>query len=144
MKAITAELRKKLIEDIMQQHDRGNETLGASIRRLRLEVTGFDQETFATMCNMSIKALYLIENDKGNPTISTVDDILRKFGLRLGLTMRAPTTYTPPLEQHKPESKSPVRGASPLRTYAGKLNRSAILRAIAQTKESEGEKKTTE
>lgn len=42
------------------------------IGRLRLEVTGFDQETFATMCNMSIKTLYLIENDKGNPTISTL------------------------------------------------------------------------
>lgn len=144
MKAITAELRKQLIADIVQQHDMGNETLGTSIRRLRLEVTGFDQETFATMCNMSIKALYLIENDKSNPTISTIDDILRKFGLRLGLTMSAPTTYTPPLGQHKPVSKSPVRGASPLRTYAGKLNRSTTCRATAQTKERDGDKNPTE
>ena len=45
MKEITPELRKKLIEDIMQQHDMGNETLGTSIRRLRVALTGFDQAT---------------------------------------------------------------------------------------------------
>ncbi|WDY59620.1 helix-turn-helix domain-containing protein [Pseudomonas sp. PSKL.D1] len=140
MNAITPERRKQLIEDIMQQHERGNETLGASIRRLRLEVTGFDQQTFATMCNMSIKALYLIENDKGNPTLSTIEDILRKFGLRLGLTMRAPTTYTPPLGQHTPVAKSPARGASPKRTSAGRATSATTRRAAAQTRNNESGK----
>ncbi|MCX2897876.1 helix-turn-helix transcriptional regulator [Pseudomonas mandelii] len=139
MRAITPELRKQLIEDIMQQHDMGNETLGTSIRRLRLEVTGLDQDTFATMCNMSTKALYLIENDKGNPTISTVEAILRKFGLRLGLTMRAATTYTPVSGQHKPVSKTPARGSSPQRTYAGQLTRVTTRKAAAQTKLKDGD-----
>ena len=143
MKAITPELRKKLIEDIMQQHDMGNETLGTSIRRLRLEVTGFDQDTFATMCNMSTKALYMIENDKGNPTISTVDAILRKFGLRLGLTMRATTTYTPSLGQYKPVSKTPARGTSPQRTYASKISRATTHWAAAQAKSRDGDKDPT-
>ncbi|MDD0994434.1 helix-turn-helix protein [compost metagenome] len=143
MNTITPELRKKLIEDIMQQHDMGNETLGTSIRRLRLEVTGFDQDTFATMCHMSTKALYMIENDKGNPTISTVEAILRKFGLRLGLTMRTTTTYTPPLGQHKLVSQSPARGSSPKRTYAGQLSRVTTRKATAQTKIKDGDKDPT-
>lgn len=135
MKEITNERRKKLIDDIMMQHEMGNETLGTSVRRLRLEVTGLDQDTFAAMCNMSTKALYQIEKDKGNPTISTIEAILRKFGLRLGLTIAAKTTYTPPLGQHKPASKVPARGANPQRKYAGQLSRVATLRATAKAKD---------
>jgi DNA-binding XRE family transcriptional regulator len=135
MKENTNEGRRELIDDIVTQHGIGTETLGTSIRRLRLEVTGLDQETFAAMCNMSTKALYQIEKDKGNPTISTIDAILRKFGLRLGLTMAATTLYTPPLGQQKPVSKAPVRGANPKRRSAGQLHRVATLRATTKTKD---------
>jgi len=138
----TNERRRELIDDIVMQHVTGIETLGAAIRRLRLEVTGLDQETLAVMCNMSTKALYQIEKDKGNPTISTIDSILRKFGLRLGLTMAATTLYTPTLGQQKPVSKAPVRGANPKRKSAGPLNRVATLRATTKTKD--GDKGLTE
>ena len=60
------EQRKQIIDDIMQGHASGRETLGTSIRRLRLEVTGFDQATFAAMCNLSVKALYQLETDREN------------------------------------------------------------------------------
>ncbi|MNN92631.1 hypothetical protein D3C81_2109410 [compost metagenome] len=85
----------------------------------------------------------MIENDKGNPTISTVEAILRKFGLRLGLTMRTTTTYTPPLGQHKLVSQSPARGSSPKRTYAGQLSRVTTRKATAQTKIKDGDKDPT-
>ena len=85
MKTMTGEERKQLIEEIIRLQADGDLTLGMAIRRLRLEVTGFDQETFAQMCGMSTRALYQLETDKGNPTLSTVDSILRKFGLRMGL-----------------------------------------------------------
>ncbi len=136
MKETTHERRKQLIDDIMMQHDRGIETLGTAIRRLRLEVTGLDQDTFAAMCNMSTKALYQIEKDKGNPTLGTIEAILRKFGLRLGLTMATKTTYTPPLGQQESTAKVPVRGANPQRKYAGQLSRVA-LRATAKAKEGD-------
>ncbi|CAD5106205.1 helix-turn-helix domain-containing protein [Zestomonas carbonaria] len=144
MKAITNEQRKKLIDDILMQHEMGNETLGTSIRRLRLEVTGFDQDTFAAMCNMSTKSLYQIEKDKGNPTISTIEAILRKFGLRLGLTTAARTTYTPPLGQHKPVSKTPARGTNPQRKYAGQLSRTTNLRASTKARIKGDDKGPTE
>lgn len=85
MKTMTGEQRRQLIEEIIRQHTDGELTLGMAIRRLRLEVTGFDQQTFAQMCGMSTRALYQLETDKGNPTLSTVDSILHKFGLRMGL-----------------------------------------------------------
>ena len=90
MKAMTGVERKQLIEEIMRLHAEGESTLGMAIRRLRLEVTGLDQETFAQMCGMSTRGLYQLETDKGNPTLSTLDSILRKFGLRMGLMAALP------------------------------------------------------
>ena len=42
MKENTSEQRREVINDIATQHATGAETLGTAIRRLRLEVTGFD------------------------------------------------------------------------------------------------------
>lgn len=85
MKMISIEERQRLIEDIKLQNVAGKETLGTTIRRLRVEVTGLDQATFAAMCKMSTKALYQLETDKGNPTLNTLNGILRIFGMRVTL-----------------------------------------------------------
>lgn len=140
MKENTGERRREIIDDIVMKHTTGIETLGTAIRRLRLEVTGLDQDTFAVMCNMSTRALYQIEKDKGNPTLSTLESILRKFGLRLGLTTAATNVYAPPLGQQAPASKGPARGANPKRQSA--LSGVATPRATAKAK-SDG-KRTTE
>ncbi|WP_413043891.1 helix-turn-helix domain-containing protein [Pseudomonas sp. YJ42] len=110
------EQRKRIIDDIMQGHALGRETLGTSIRRLRLEVTGFDQATFATMCNLSTKALYQIETDKGNPTLGTIETILRKFGLRLGLAAGIPASSVS-LSEPQSDVARPARGANPRRKH---------------------------
>ncbi|AXA56741.1 transcriptional regulator [Pseudomonas thivervalensis] len=125
MKENINERRRELIDDIVMQHVTGIETLGTAIRRLRLEVTGLDQETFALMCNMSTKALYQIEKDKGNPTLSTIEAILRKFGLRLGLTKSATTLYTPPPKPQKTTPQMPIRGVNPKRKTAAQLGTKA-------------------
>lgn len=113
---VTPEDRQKLIEDIQQQNALGLETLGVAIRRLRIEVTGLDQQSFASMCKMSTKALYQLESDKGNPTINTLNGILRMFGLTmtLGSIRRSPAT-TP-----EPHIVSRKRGTRP-----AKLRRNA-------------------
>ena len=134
MNTSTGEQRKQLIEEIMQQHADGVITLGVAIRRLRLEITGFDQETFAKMCGMSTRALYQLETDKGNPTLGTLDSVLRKFGLRLGLmkaaapgqtgmaSIRHPHLAEPP-PNHKASDKASgvvTRGSKPNRATRGK------------------------
>ncbi|WPP02030.1 helix-turn-helix transcriptional regulator [Pseudomonas sp. HR96] len=106
--------RQALIDDIMLQHAAGRETLGAAIRRLRLEVTGLDQQTFAAMCSLSTKALYQIEKDKGNPSLATLEAILRKFGLRLGLVPMAKAPVTP-VGPPAAVPRRPARGANPRR-----------------------------
>ena len=113
MKTMSGEQRKQLIEAITQLHTDGELTLGMAIRRLRLEVTGFDQETFAHMCGMSTRALYQLETNKGNPTLSTVDSILRKFGLRMGLMTAIAPSKRPSLLAAMPANKGRVIAAKP-------------------------------
>lgn len=95
MNNMSGEQRKQLIDEIIRQHTDGELTLGMAIRRLRLQVTGLDQASFAQMCDMSTRALYQLETDKGNPTLSTVDSILRKFGLRMGIMAALPASQRP-------------------------------------------------
>lgn len=89
MKKLQPEERAQLVEDIVKRNAAGLDPIGTSIRRLRLEVTGLDQETFAVMCKMSTKSLYELESGKSNPKLSTLEAVLRLFGVRMGMVMTA-------------------------------------------------------
>ncbi len=89
MKKLQPEERAQLVEDIVKRNAAGLDPIGASIRRLRLEVTGLDQETFAAMCKISTKSLYELESGKSNPKLSTLDAVLRLFGVRMGMVITA-------------------------------------------------------
>jgi len=89
MKKLLPEERAQLVEDIVKRNAAGLDSIGTSIRRLRLEVTGLDQETFAAMCKMSTKSLYELESGKSNPKLSTLEAVLRLFGVRMGMVMTA-------------------------------------------------------
>lgn len=89
MKKLQPEERAELVEDIVKRNAAGLDPIGASIRRLRLEVTGLDQETFAAMCKISTKSLYELESGKSNPKLSTLEAVLRLFGVRMGMVMTA-------------------------------------------------------
>lgn len=89
MKKIQPEERAQLVEDIVKRNAAGLDPIGTSIRRLLLEVTGLDQETFAAMCKMSTKSLYELESGKSNPKLSTLEAVLRLFGVRMGMVMTA-------------------------------------------------------
>ena len=89
MKKLQPEERAQLVEDIVKRNAAGIDSIGTSIRRLRLEVTGLDQETFAAMCKMSTKSLYELESGKSNPKLITLEAVLRLFGVRMGMVMTA-------------------------------------------------------
>lgn len=94
MRKLQPEERAQLVEDIVKRNAAGIDSIGTSIRRLRLEVTGLDQETFAAMCKMSTKSLYELESGKSNPKLSTLDAVLRLFGVRMGMVMTAKDKLT--------------------------------------------------
>jgi DNA-binding XRE family transcriptional regulator len=145
MRTVSGELRKQLIEEIIQLHTDGELTLGMAIRRLRLEITGFDQETFARMCDMSTRALYQLETDKGNPTLNTLDSILRKFGLRMGLTTAIAPSKRPSLVAVTPSNSGRVtavkRSGVPEAVQDDEVNRK-VTHAISRGAKPKGAAKT--
>ena len=116
MKNLTPMDRQQLIEDIQLKSASGEESLGTSIRRLRLEITGLDQDSFATMCKLTTKTLSTLENDRGNPTINTLNGILKAFGLAMTLG----SLRHKPIKPISPHAEEPrrKRGASPKRQTA--------------------------
>lgn len=63
----------------------GELSLGGAIRVLRRHIARQNQADFAKLCGLSRRTLVAIESDEGNPTIRTVNQLLKLFGLQLGL-----------------------------------------------------------
>ncbi|MGY4524264.1 helix-turn-helix domain-containing protein [Pseudomonas sp. TE21394] len=117
MRKLQPEERAQLVEDIVRRNAAGLDSVGASIRRLRLEVTGLDQETFAAMCKISTKSLYELESGKSNPKLSTLEAVLRLFGVRMGMVMTAkdkPTATVVANNVGQLKAGGPIAVAAPL------------------------------
>ena len=65
--------------------DEGSITLGQAVIRLRLEITGMSQAKFAKMCKISERSLLQLEQDAGNPTVKSLNKVMRPFGLTVGI-----------------------------------------------------------
>lgn len=68
----------------------GELSLGAALKILRKYVAGLNQADFAELCGVSRRTLAALEADEGNPTLQTVNQVLKLFGLRLGLARLYP------------------------------------------------------
>lgn len=77
--------RAEIFDDIWRQLDEGSITLGETIYQLRTRITGLTQADFARMCKISLRTLRQLEQDNGNPTLGTVNSVLRAFGMQLGI-----------------------------------------------------------
>ncbi|OBX77048.1 transcriptional regulator [Moraxella atlantae] len=76
--------RDQVIEQFMQ----GDLTQGELLKKLRIEVLGIKQEEFAKLVKVSRKTISDVENDNGNYSINTINQIFRPFGLVLKLGYR--------------------------------------------------------
>ena len=63
----------------------GELSLGGAIRVLRRNIAKQNQAEFAQLCGLSRRTLVAIESDEANPTVQTVNQLLKLFGLQLGL-----------------------------------------------------------
>lgn len=63
----------------------GEMTQGQAIRKLRIEMLGINQQQYMKMVKVSRQTLSNIENDKGNYSVETINQVFKPFGLELGL-----------------------------------------------------------
>ncbi|MBB4861708.1 DNA-binding XRE family transcriptional regulator [Pseudomonas nitritireducens] len=146
MKQLDPIARATLIEEICQGLAMGA-GIGETIRRLRVEVLGVDQGTFAELCKMSTRALYEIESDKGNPRLDTLLRVIRPFGLGIHFGPSKPTwlprgtipiagTMTIPKPRYEALEKSKATRRAPKRGKNPKLVRAKAAAAAKQKQDS--------
>ncbi|WP_434986115.1 helix-turn-helix domain-containing protein [Pseudomonas protegens] len=86
----TLEQRGLLIDNIRQELAAGRLSVGDAVKRLRTEVTGLHQSQFARMCRISLRTLIHIEHGDGNPTLKSLNAVLKPFGLQMGVVSLRP------------------------------------------------------
>jgi transcriptional regulator with XRE-family HTH domain len=89
------EQRERVMRDLHDKLARDQLTMGQAIRQLRLQGTGLKQEQFAKTCRISVRSLISIEQDEGNPTVKSLNQILRLFGLKVGIVGLKPLDPSP-------------------------------------------------
>jgi transcriptional regulator with XRE-family HTH domain len=87
----TLDERQAFFDTLVADVASGAIDVGGAVRRLRVEFLGVNQARFARMAGLSVRALRTLESGQGNPTMQTLDGVLRPFGLTVGIIRRAPT-----------------------------------------------------
>ena len=89
--------RKRINTDIRQEKDalyadleRGVLTLGQATRRMR-KIIGVTQAEYATrVLKIYPRVLMDLENDRGNPTLETLEKVAKPFGLKVAFVRQKP------------------------------------------------------
>jgi len=85
---MNTEERDAFFDEVVRAVASGDMTWGAAVRTLRTDVAGVNQATFSKMTKVSERTLRQLETDAGNPTLATLEAVLRPFGLNVGLRRR--------------------------------------------------------
>lgn len=86
---MNADEREAFYDELVRAVGSGEWTWGEAVRRLRTDVAGVNQATFARMTGISVRTLQKLEYDEGNPTLETLRSVLEPFGLTVGIQRKA-------------------------------------------------------
>lgn len=79
--------------------ERGVLTLGQATRRMR-KIIGVTQAEYATrVLKIYPRVLMDLENDRGNPTLETLEKVAKPFGLKVAFVRQKPEQPTEPPEE---------------------------------------------
>lgn len=85
---MNGEERDAYYNALVEAVGRGEMTWGEAVRGLRTEVAGMNQAKFAKATKISVRTLRKLETDDGNPTVATLESVLKPFGLGLSIERR--------------------------------------------------------
>jgi transcriptional regulator with XRE-family HTH domain len=106
--------RKALLEDVASLVHSGEWRFGDAVRFLRAVVLRKNRETFARLVGISAAALQKLEDRAdANPTLDTLNRVLRPFGGAVGLVfprMEPPPVVTVELEQRHASLRASLAG----------------------------------
>ncbi|MDP3501214.1 MAG: hypothetical protein Q8S33_12795 [Myxococcales bacterium] len=107
-------LQRKALEDVAVLVHSGEWRFGDAVRFLRAVVLRKNRETFARLVGISAAALQKLEDRAdANPTLDTLNRVLRPFGGAVGLVfprMEPPPVATVDLEQRHASLRAALAG----------------------------------
>lgn len=109
--------RKELLEDVAALVHRSEWRFGEAVRFLRAVVLRKNRHDFARLVGLSPAAVQqLEERDDANPTLDTMNRVLRPFGAAVGLVF-------PRMEPSQPPTEDVERRRSALKTALASTRR---------------------
>jgi DNA-binding XRE family transcriptional regulator len=92
LKITREEARERKLE-LYEQIKAGRITIGQATREMR-KIVGMNQKDYAEkVLGIFPRVLLDIENDRGNPTLETLQKIAEPFGLKVGFIRPTPMTF---------------------------------------------------
>jgi len=112
--AMGALQRKELLEDVMALVHSGEWRFGEAVRFLRAVVLRLSRPDFAKLVGVSPAALQKVEErEDANPTLETLNRVLRPFGGAVGLVFPRMNPAPPPtsdVEQRRASLRDALKG----------------------------------
>jgi transcriptional regulator with XRE-family HTH domain len=87
-KRTDAEIERRLRNEFHAAVGKGNLSIGQAVAAMR-RISKMTQPEFAKHRGLSVQSLRLIEADKANPTIETLQKIASIFGLEVGFVRKS-------------------------------------------------------
>jgi transcriptional regulator with XRE-family HTH domain len=100
-RALSPDERRIVLEVIQAMLLEGRLTVGQALRVLRARHLEVTRRAYAKRVGLSYSALTKLEEDEGNPTLGSIEQAFRPFGLRVGLVPVAGSAVrltAPPLD----------------------------------------------
>jgi DNA-binding XRE family transcriptional regulator len=85
MQPVSSDERIRAREEIIAALDRGDIELGDAIRPMRREWTGLSQGRFGKIAGLSANTMSAVERNAESATVKTLNQIIKRFGMRLTL-----------------------------------------------------------
>lgn len=122
--------RKALLEDVAALVHSGEWRFGEAVRFLRAVVLGRTRQDFARLVGLSLAALQKLEDRAdANPTLDTLNRVLRPFGGAVGIVF--PRMEPPPLPTVDSERRHAALKADLAKTHRRKPARGRAARSSA-------------
>lgn len=85
---LTPSQREAIRNQILQQLDNNQITLGEAVAQFRKQLTNLTQTQYASLIKISRRSLQQIETDTGNPSLQTISKVLKPMGMKMGIKLK--------------------------------------------------------
>ncbi|PPC75481.1 transcriptional regulator [Pokkaliibacter plantistimulans] len=82
---MNGEEREQLLIELVKRLALGTITEGELLKKLRIEVLGYNQEKYAKLTGISRRVLTSIESGEEGLSMATLNKAFKPFGLKMGL-----------------------------------------------------------